>query len=276
MKILGCFKDPLQHTIFEKQGYVRIPALNEKQIQEILQFFNDLDQDENFSFYTSIWSNNPEHRKQVNDFLVGKLFPVAQQFLNEIKPVFSNFMVKKPGADSSLGYHQDWTFSDQEHWPAINIWIPLQDVSKENGTLRLIPGSHRLNVPVRGRNIPSPLEQLDKKWLEQHAISLEVKAGEAVCFHEKLIHGSGPNYSDQTRPAVSLVVMPQQADLIHYAQSGDQIVKLHIQADFFVNFGLFDALDPSNFLHDYTSFEVRHFPVKFLYNRFMWRLNAWI
>ena len=47
----------------------------------------------------------------------------------------------------AVGPHQDSTFLYTEPMKLLGMWIPLEDVTEENGYLSYIPGSHKSKVP---------------------------------------------------------------------------------------------------------------------------------
>ena len=75
----------------------------------------------------------------------------------------------------------------------VTLWCPLTNVSKYNGTLNLIPGSHKDGVlkhtfyKVNGKKYHG----VQKTLFDEKIISLKLKAGDAVLFDPYLIHGSG-------------------------------------------------------------------------------------
>lgn len=84
----------------------------------------------------------------------------------------------------------------------LTMWCPLTNVSKFNGTLNLIPGSHKNGklkhqfYTIKGRKYHG----IQKEFLENKKIvSLKLKAGDAVLFDPYLIHGSGKNNSNKIR-----------------------------------------------------------------------------
>lgn len=84
----------------------------------------------------------------------------------------------------------------------LTVWCPLTNVSKFNGTLNLIPGSHKngklkhVFYNIKGKKYHGVDKELIKK---NKIISLKLKAGDAVLFDPYLIHGSGKNNSNKIR-----------------------------------------------------------------------------
>ena len=118
------------------------------------------------------------------------------------------FWYKEPHNVKYIPWHQDASYWPME--PRINLtaWIALGPTFRENGCLRLIPGSHKAwldddyqpldehSAFSRGLN-PAQVD-------ESKAIDLEMSPGEVVFFSEATLHGSNANVSDVPRLAYSL------------------------------------------------------------------------
>lgn len=85
---------------------------------------------------------------------------------------------------------------DEEMWPLaekaapwlVNVMWPLSPFTKENGSTRLWPGSHRRAV--------------DRNSDPQSAIQVDVMPGAALIFMGSLTHSAGQNRTDQARTGI--------------------------------------------------------------------------
>ena len=132
------------------------------------------------------------------------------------------YIVKAPARNeeslrsSSFQWHYDSQWCDAEttsmYTAYLSCWVPLDDVSEENGTLRILPypeassaaATHRekaLAYPSR-QTLPSPL--LDG-GCDGAGRLITVSAGSVVFFSDVVLHCSGPNIGDSIRR----VWMPQ-------------------------------------------------------------------
>lgn len=111
------------------------------------------------------------------------------------------------------GGFTDW-HQDGEFWPitplaGTSAWVALSECVKENGCLRVIPGSHKSharhidsNAGVFSRRLaPDALDESD-------AVDIELRPGQVMLFDAELIHGSHPNMSDQDRTAFVMRYFP--------------------------------------------------------------------
>ncbi len=96
-------------------------------------------------------------------------------------------------------WHQDWFYWKGS--PKLSIWIALDEARADNGCLRVIPGSHaRVMAAASVETGHGFGDQIRREDLdESRAISLECTPGDAVFFHDLLVHGSHENASGEDR-----------------------------------------------------------------------------
>lgn len=121
-------------------------------------------------------------------------------------------MTKTPGYSSVTLWHQDnryWSFDRED---LISAWLALGEENKNNGCLRVIPGSHRLELEP-GRFDASLFLRPDlpkNKALISESVVVELEEGDVLFFHSRLFHAAGRNLTDETK--LSLVFTYHQAD----------------------------------------------------------------
>lgn len=110
-------------------------------------------------------------------------------------------MTKQPGYSSATLWHQDnryWSF-DQEN--LVSVWLALGAETRRNGCLRVIPGSHRIDIePGRfdaARFLRPDLPE--NKSLLSGAVQVPLEAGDTLFFHSRLFHAAGRNLTDETK-----------------------------------------------------------------------------
>ncbi len=122
--------------------------------------------------------------------------------------IHSMLINKPPNVDGRHPFHQDLLYFPFR--PADKIvasWTALEPVTRENGCLQVIPGSHRGELLEH--------ENPDWEWLnlayfgakgvgaEAERAHLEMEPGDTVFFHPILLHGSGRNRTQGFRRAIS-------------------------------------------------------------------------
>ncbi len=99
--------------------------------------------------------------------------------------------------------------SDKAFWPncssddMLTCWIPLQPVSKENGTLVVVEGSQKTKTPLHRKAFWSNDEIVD---LECKALDMQI--GDVSFHHCQTVHGSAANRGNMPRIAITLHIQP--------------------------------------------------------------------
>lgn len=113
-------------------------------------------------------------------------------------------MTKYPGYSSATLWHQDiryWSFDRPE---LISVWLALGEENLKNGALKVIPGSHRLELD-RGR-LDSSLflrtELEENQSLLAASTSVELQPGDVLFFHCRLFHAAGMNLTDAVKQSL--------------------------------------------------------------------------
>ncbi|MEM7105962.1 MAG: phytanoyl-CoA dioxygenase family protein [Bacteroidota bacterium] len=197
-KIKTVFQDPVLQNQFETNGFVTIPYYNEGEIEELKKLYLEWHPKDEPGFFPSTFSKDKNYRKNADKAIreIGKRS--IDRFLKDVKVVCGSFIVKAPGPDSIMQVHQDMTLVDESEFTGINIWCPLIDLTKTNGVLFVLKGSHRIYPSYRGATIPGIYESVQTEIID-YMEPLFLKAGEAVIFDQSIIHYSPPNMSDKAR-----------------------------------------------------------------------------
>src|SRR6185312_3616744 len=112
-----------------------------------------------------------------------------------------------------VSWHQDSTYWGLEPPDIVSAWVAFSDSTPENGAMRVIPASHKLDqVPHRDTfardNLLSRGQEIMVDVDERQAVTLELAAGEMSLHHVRLIHGSDPNPSDLRRIGFAIRYIP--------------------------------------------------------------------
>jgi ectoine hydroxylase-related dioxygenase (phytanoyl-CoA dioxygenase family) len=131
---------------------------------------------------------------------------------NDLMAFLLMFIYKPPGVPESLHpFHQDaayFSFGPQDQ--CLGVWIPLDPVDADNGSLCVVPGSHQL--PVKNLEVKEGINfgalatvgaEEDPSFRE-NAITLELPPGDCVLFNTRLLHRTSGNRTDRHRRVVTL------------------------------------------------------------------------
>jgi len=118
-----------------------------------------------------------------------------------------HFWYKAPGDLKFIPWHQDINYWPME--PAVNAtaWVSLGFSIKENGCLKVIPGTHKQMVEHDSANDENSAfsEGISEEFIDKSkAINIEMSPGQVVFFNEATFHGSEANLSNIPRVAFSV------------------------------------------------------------------------
>lgn len=129
---------------------------------------------------------------------------------------FSSTMTKTAEKSAHLDWHQDSAYDKDPEHDKFSFWIALTDSVKDNGCLRIIPGSHAKglvpHIPSRTLAYDKEVESLD----ESLALDMEMEPGDMVVLHRHIIHASWPNLSGRLRMGLLVGFMPPKEKYAEY------------------------------------------------------------
>jgi phytanoyl-CoA hydroxylase len=145
-------------------------------------------------------------------------------------------LISKPhSGGTAVQFHRDGSYISDQFTPresnSITIWLPLDDVSLESGTIEYLPGSHTWPEPSNSTpasfhsptasschrtNFAASLREAGDAQLAAAAATaeyrfVEIPRGGAVFHHQRVFHGSGLNQTTQ-RMRRALVVHTLRGD----------------------------------------------------------------
>lgn len=220
-KMLKVFKDDTAQEFFEKNGYVVLPFYKEEEMKELIDLYYRLHPKDEKGFFPSTFSNDKNYRTVADEEIRRINERAIAEHCQDIKVVCGCFIVKTPGPESGMCVHQDMSLVDESRFTGINIWVPLVDLSIENGTIFVLPGSHRIFPTYRGSTVPGIYEEISDEMID-YMEPLYLKAGEAVFFDQSVIHYSPPNLSDKIRIVTNTYFTHQDAEYRIYYYDKDK------------------------------------------------------
>ncbi len=236
-EVFPTFQDPDTQARFDRDGFVVVDVFSPAEIAQLREDARRLDPPTR-GFATSVEITDEEYRNRVHEVLSERFqAPAASLFVDHAMNLTA-VAVKWPGEAGLKPVHQDWTFSDETRFRAVNLWAPLVDTTEHNGTLAVLPGSHRaLNRLRPAPHFPSgyhdPVEGLTMADLQ----CIDVRAGQAIALDLALVHGSPPNRSDEPRVVVAANFLPRASPISYYYCRDDELVQYRdVSADFFRRF----------------------------------------
>lgn len=115
--------------------------------------------------------------------------------------------LKLPRVGSGFPYHQDESFlfgaalRRVQHFGGVNLVIAIDPSNAENGGFELLGRTHR--GPLVDATYDTSTTNAGM-FDESHRVLAPLSPGDALLFHPRLAHGSGPNRSDRPRRLITL------------------------------------------------------------------------
>jgi ectoine hydroxylase-related dioxygenase (phytanoyl-CoA dioxygenase family) len=243
------FVDKSRQLFFNENGYVLLKGVVSKDVLSALEdVFNKhygeagVDRE----FYTTHWSPNEEYRRKISNEVNNLVWPVVSDVLNNYKAIFGYYLAKFPSQNSTVTLHQDWALVDEAKYTSLSAWLPLVDVNRENGCFQVVRGSHRYFNNPRGMGIEMPYNDYIDYIADNCLEDVPMQAGDLLLFDHKLLHASPPNASNKPRIAAGMVLIPEQAEVLHYFYDEQKsgYFKKHLSNDFLLT-SYFDKDNPT-------------------------------
>ncbi|RKH72361.1 phytanoyl-CoA dioxygenase family protein [Corallococcus aberystwythensis] len=113
-------------------------------------------------------------------------------------------MTKQPRFSSDTGWHQDvryWAFTRPE---LISTWLALGAETPENGGLKVLPGTHRMQFAPERYDAKLFLrpELPENAALIKDTQYVRLSPGDVLLFHARLFHAASRNHTADTKYSV--------------------------------------------------------------------------
>lgn len=230
-------------------GYVRVPLLDDDELAGFAAEVDEMRPDDGFAplgdgfynrstYHCTFLDTNTAYKRQANEAIRRVFQPAIDRYVVDYRILTSNIYVKPPGR-GRFQIHQNWPTLEDLSVTTLTVWCPLQDTTAANGTLHIVPGSHKLTPDVATPSEPPFFSSFETELVEQYLEPIDVKAGEALIFDDSLIHWSPENLSDAPRRAVQIETVPAESQpvLFHQHRSGGVVEweLFEVGFDFFVD-----------------------------------------
>ena len=123
------------------------------------------------------------------------------------------FVVKLREPSSVFPWHQDSGYNvyrggAERHRPYVTLWLALDDVSRANGAISLLPWS----VVGGPELLEHRWDEATESWIgydgDEQGVEIEVPAGSIVCFSSLSLHRSTPNTTERPRRSYVMQYTP--------------------------------------------------------------------
>jgi len=220
-EVLGV-KDASVAQALARDGYVRLGlVLTAEEVERGKEIFAEavrrMDRPIGDAWFHTILIPENDVREYITTELEALLTPKIAEVvdLEQLELMRLDFSVKPSSTNDEPGPHQDYALVDERHATSLYAWIPLVDMNEFNGTLHVVPGSHRFTNLIRSLHVPSTFDEvLDS--VRAAALRFDCQAGELILMVSGIIHFSPSNSSGELRLAAHGMLAPSQIPLQFY------------------------------------------------------------
>lgn len=234
-KMKRVFRSEEHQERFERDGYIILPFYTPEEIAELTALYHRLHPQAAKGFFPSTFSPDREYRQTADREIQRVCQRSITDYCVDVKVMNGSFIVKGADAESGMCVHQDMTLVDESRFTGINIWVPLCDLTVQNGGLFVLPGSHRIHPTYRGSTVREMFCGIMGHMVD-YLHPVMVKAGQAVFFDQSIIHFSPPNYSDSVRIVTNTYFTHKDAEFrtCYFTDAHPDKVELFAQSDTFM------------------------------------------
>jgi hypothetical protein len=159
-------------------------------------------------------------------------FLLADEVLDLVEPLVgpdialwtSHFISKDPKVGRATPWHEDsayWNGRLSEYDRIVTVWLALGPSNRENGCMRVIPGTHDNGfseyVPTDKtvQTFHAEIPGVD----EDKAVYFELERGQCSLHDGRIIHGAKPNTSDLRRTGYTMRYFPASVKVLPVEQN---------------------------------------------------------
>lgn len=199
---------------FEKNGFCilknslpseQLEAIYQNLLTDIAKCAHELNCSlEDYLRAVSRWVDPSPITQSLRSFVETTLKEIVSDFMGEeVKLSKFNIISKSAYANGVIPCHQDIAYSKADPYE-FSLWLPLQTVSIEEGSLEFLPKSHvqKIEPPVDFWT-PDFVDQmfLSSDWQKNHVV-VPVQLGDMIAFDARIWHRSAKNTSGLNRFAL--------------------------------------------------------------------------
>jgi ectoine hydroxylase-related dioxygenase (phytanoyl-CoA dioxygenase family) len=167
-------------------------------------------------------------------------FLLAGEVLDLVEPIVgpnialwsSHFISKDPHTGRATPWHEDSSFWEgrlSAYDRMVTVWLAIDPSTRENGCMRVLPGSQKLNRTTKGdryresdradNTFAWELKEVD----QSNAVYFELERGECSLHDARMVHGAEPNTSSQRRCGYTMRYFPASVKVYPEKNEGFKI-----------------------------------------------------
>lgn len=230
-------RDPEAQAQFADLGYAVVDLISEDQAQLLLEQWQGLHpgRHDGSSWECDFYSDDSGVKEKAFALIQDAFADAISEKFVDHETFLHNFVMNWPGDDGGLELHQHSSVVDEERFRSAVIWCALTDATEENGTLLIIPRSHRVLHHHKPERSPEWFEGLNGYLVENHLVAVTLRPGQALVFDNGLLHCSFANRTDAPRVTAVATLAPKAAALRYYDWVDEGSINVYeLESSFFI------------------------------------------
>jgi phytanoyl-CoA hydroxylase len=135
------------------------------------------------------------------------LMALVERLVGSEPVLFQDMALVKPAQGREKPWHQDHAFFNVAlDTPIVGVWIPMGEVTPENGCMHLLAGGHKAGPRIHFKRRDWQICDTDVPTRGRVAVPMRV--GDVLLFDGKIPHGTPINRTDDFRWAVQYHYRP--------------------------------------------------------------------
>lgn len=124
----------------------------------------------------------------------------------EINLYHDHLLIKEPGSEAPTPWHHDIGYMCMRGARIASVWVPLDDVTVDNGRVAYVRGSHRwgrmfqpadwADYHAQGRGLNpelEPIPDIEANRADYDIVAWDVAPGDCIVSHAVTLHGASGN-----------------------------------------------------------------------------------
>ena len=219
------FLNAENESFFKEHGYIKLPFERALEIENYKAKIYALSPSDNFNafqktmlhpqdFHCTFFDSNEDYRKKVFEILTDFFASSCENLLYNYRFIQANVFIKPP-YKGYVAPHQNLTVVEETKFTSLSFWCPAQNTNADNGTMVIVPKSHKKFMKYRTTNISWPLLPLFSNYDSPFLETIEVKKGEVLLIDDSLIHGTTNNTTSMERFVFHAMLAPKEAEILY-------------------------------------------------------------
>lgn len=237
---------------YHEQGYhiFNQPVFSQEKFDRLFNIFEDLLARRAAGTRMDELDKPHFHEPRLFEFLM------ADEILDLVEPILgpniglwaSHFIAKEPNVGRATPWHEDSAFWEgrlDRMDQIVTVWFALDHTDKENGCMKVIPGTHdngfSAYVDVDKSDNTFGREIRPELIDEAKAVHFELEPNQCSLHDGRIIHGASANTSDRRRAGYTMRYFSLETKFIEGAKGNEMYQLFHCRGENVANNPLWSA-----------------------------------